>query len=76
MDYTNDGGSKFVVAGKLPVLELFDDERAELISTLRTTGTVGHINRIFSVKFDPVNPNVIYSGGWDCMINIWDARAA
>lgn len=31
MDYSNDGGSKFIVAGKLPVIELFDDERAELI---------------------------------------------
>jgi len=27
------------------------------------------------VKFDPVNPNIIYSGGWDCMVNIWDIRA-
>jgi WD40 repeat protein len=36
--------------------------------------SVGHNNRIFAAKFDPVNPNVIYSGGWDCMINIWDVR--
>lgn len=35
---------------------------------------MGHSNRIFSVKFDPGNPCVIYSGGWDCTVNIWDTR--
>lgn len=34
----------------------------------------GHTNRIFSVKFDPFNPNVVYSGGWDSMVKIWDIR--
>ena len=40
----------------------------------KSTGTVGHTNRIFSVKFDSLSPHVIYSGGWDCMVNIWDLR--
>jgi len=74
LDYSNDGGSKFVAAGKLPLLEVYDDEKVTLIQTLQTTIEVGHNNRIFAAKFDPVNPNVIYSGGWDCMINIWDVR--
>ncbi len=76
MDYSHDGGSKFVAAGKLPILELFDDEKMEIVQTLKLSGTVGHSNRIFAVKFDPVNPNIIYSGGWDCMVNIWDVRAS
>ena len=36
---------------------------------------MGHINKIFCAKFDLGNPNVIYSGGWDRNINIWDIRA-
>jgi COMPASS component SWD3 len=46
----------------------------ERLCDFKTTGTVGHTNRIFSVKFDQNSPNLIYSGGWDCMVNIWDLR--
>lgn len=35
---------------------------------------MGHSNRIYSVKFDPNNPFVIYSGGWDSYILINDIR--
>ena len=34
----------------------------------------GHTNRIFSLKFDNNNENVLYSGGWDETIFIWDIR--
>lgn len=33
-----------------------------------------HFNRIFSIKFDPSNPNIVYSGGWDKSILVHDIR--
>jgi hypothetical protein len=54
MDYSPDGGSKFVAAGKLPQLEVYDDEKLQLITELKTVGSAGgHTNRLFCVKFDP-----------------------
>lgn len=34
----------------------------------------GHSNRIFALKFDDANENVLYSGGWDETIYMWDIR--
>jgi len=57
------------------VVEIYDEETLERICDLKTAnGKGGHTNRIFSVKFDPVMPNVVYSGGWDCVVNVWDIR--
>jgi WD40 repeat protein len=55
-------------------LEVYDDEKLARICDLKHNGTNGHTNRIFSVKFDPTMSNVVYSGGWDCIVNIWDLR--
>lgn len=35
---------------------------------------VEHFNRIFSVKFDPTNKNILYSAGWDKMVITHDLR--
>ena len=58
MDYsTTDGGARFAAAGKLPVVEIYDDERLERVCELKgAAGQKGHSNRIFSVKFDPIMP--------------------
>jgi WD40 repeat protein len=55
-------------------LEVYDDEKLARICDLKHNGTNGHTNRIFSVKYDPTMANVVYSGGWDCIVNIWDLR--
>jgi len=34
----------------------------------------GHSNRIFCVKWDPNNPNVLASGGWDNTVVLYDVR--
>lgn len=34
----------------------------------------GHSNRIYAVKFDPMNEFIVYSGGWDSYIVINDLR--
>lgn len=36
--------------------------------------TKGHSNRIFCIKYDKYNKNLIYSGGWDANIFVWDTR--
>lgn len=30
----------------------------------------GHTNRVFALKFDPNNPNILYSGSWDCYVSL------
>ena len=34
----------------------------------------GHSNRIFCVRFDSTNSNIIASGGWDNTVQIYDIR--
>lgn len=34
----------------------------------------GHSNRIFSVKFSPLDPNMLVSAGWDNTLYFWDIR--
>lgn len=34
----------------------------------------GHSNRIFCVKFNPMQPNMLVSGGWDGTLQIYDIR--
>lgn len=75
IDHSNDGGKKFVCAGKLPMLEIYDDETLKRVSFFDTGDRIGHVNKIFCAKFDLDNPNVIYSGGWDRNVCIWDIRA-
>jgi len=35
----------------------------------------GHTNRIFSVIFNKNDPTILYSGGWDDTIQMWDLRS-
>ena len=64
-----------MVAGKLPVLEIYDDETNKRIQFYEPTDHIGHINKIFCAKFSTENPNIIYSGGWDRNVIMWDIRA-
>jgi WD40 repeat protein len=34
----------------------------------------GHKNRVFALKFDPQNPDILYSGGWDTQVCMFDLR--
>lgn len=34
----------------------------------------GHSNRIFCVRFDSANQNILASGGWDNTVQIYDIR--
>lgn len=37
-------------------------------------GVPGHSNRVFSVKYNPTDPNLIVSGSWDNTVLLWDVR--
>ena len=85
LDYMPNG-SKFAAAGKKPVIQLFDeDTRKELCilegsrgfgySTKGSESHAGHSNRIFSLKFNPLDPNILISGGWDNTVHLWDVRS-
>lgn len=38
------------------------------------SGEPPHSNKVFCVKFDKEDPNMIVSGGWDYSVKIWDIR--
>lgn len=35
-----------------------------------------HENKIFTARFFPNDPNLVYSGGWDRIVKFWDVRHA
>lgn len=72
----NSGGNRVVTAGSDTHVRLYDDETQEIISVFKEGDEkmVSHFNRVFSVKFDPSDEHLIYSGGWDKIININDTR--
>uniref|UniRef100_A0A7S3NKS8 Anaphase-promoting complex subunit 4 WD40 domain-containing protein n=1 Tax=Aureoumbra lagunensis TaxID=44058 RepID=A0A7S3NKS8_9STRA len=73
-------GDRFAAAGKDPIIKIFDEDTRQLVSTLKggfgfgLKGEHGHSNRIFSLKFDSSDPNILASAGWDNTIQIWDCR--
>jgi WD40 repeat protein len=72
--------SSFATAGLDKVIRLYDYETQKIKSTLQRTTEFGddmipgHTNRIFSLLFHPTDQNLLYSGGWDDSIQIWDLR--
>jgi COMPASS component SWD3 len=55
---------------------VYDEEtrKMELKLSAESSAIPGHTNRVFSVKFDPEDPNIIVTGGWDQKVLIWDIR--
>jgi len=69
-------GEFFVVAGNPFCPQLFDEETFKKVADLSgdNTGKSEHQNRVFSLKFNPYNPNMLVSGGWDNCVYIYDVR--
>mmetsp|Transcript_2690 Transcript_2690/g.4538 ORF Transcript_2690/g.4538 Transcript_2690/m.4538 type:complete len:324 (+) Transcript_2690:20-991(+) len=74
MDY-NPSGTVLAAAGKDRYIRLYDEQTKSLLLKMKESATLcGHSNRIYCVKFNPMDPNMIASGGWDNTIQIYDIR--
>lgn len=75
VDYSSDG-LLFATGGNDKIVRLYDDNTKTLISTLDTLfyQIPKHDNRIFSVKFNSIDTNMLLSGGWDNTVKIYDIR--
>lgn len=74
IDYNTDGNI-LAAAGKDKYIRLYDEQTKSLMCKFKDLGKYpGHSNRIFSVKFNPIDANQIVSGGWDNTIQIYDVR--
>ncbi len=78
VDYRDDG-AMFATAGKDYAVRVYDEATKSILSTLAggritSASSPGHSNRVFSVKFAGIDPNILLSGGWDNTVQIWDLR--
>lgn len=76
LDYFQDG-SQFATAGRDRLVRVYDEATKRLVQSLQggdLKKTAGHSNRVFSLKFHPLEPNILLSGGWDNTVQIWDTR--
>jgi len=75
LDYTA-SGEILASAGKDHIIRIYDDTKKEVVTKL--TGVFeerhGHANRVFALKFNPKDENMLLSGGWDNNVFIWDIR--
>jgi len=71
----SNNGEKIALAGKLPMIEIIDEQKDTKIMELHATTKKGHNNRIFCAKFFPLNHSMVYSGGWDKKVCLWDLRS-
>lgn len=75
IDY-NTNGRQFATAGYDTMVRVYDDITMKCVQELDPfkSGHSGHSNRVFSVKFNKEDPNILISGGWDNNIIIHDVR--
>ena len=71
--------SKFFTAGSDTHFRCYDYEEKKMILDLSRNEfdletTRGHSNRIYAIKCHPTDENIIFSGGWDNTIQMWDVR--
>ena len=71
----NNQGTLFATGGSDTKIRIYDLEKKAPISFLMNQeDNPGHSNRVYNVLFNPEDPNILFSGGWDGNIFIWDLR--
>lgn len=74
IDFSPDG-LLLATAGKDRQVRIFDETTKSMAFSMRQAGELnGHSNRIFCVKFNQSDPNMLVSGGWDRTVQIYDLR--
>ena len=76
IDYAADG-LRFATAGKDYTVRVYDEATKTCVAELcggYTKTSQGHSNRIFSVKFSALDPNILVSAGWDNTVQVWSTR--
>lgn len=73
-------GNIFATGGRDCKIRVYDYQTKKVIADLSRNEfdletTRGHCNRIYSLKFHPDDQNILFSGGWDDTLQIWDIRA-
>ncbi len=62
-------------AGKDHKVRIYDETTKSLAFEMHDLADLpGHSNRVFCVKFNKQNPNLVVSGGWDNTIQFYDLR--
>jgi COMPASS component SWD3 len=76
LDYRSDA-EMFAASGKDHAVNVYDETTKALVQKMGGQGSwkSGHSNRVFSLKFNPNDENILLSGGWDNTVQIWDVRA-
>lgn len=74
IDFTRDG-QFLAAAGKDRHVRIYDESTKSLAFTMKEKGKMlGHSNRIFCVKFNKGDQNILASGGWDNNVFFYDMR--
>lgn len=56
-------------------VRIYDETTKSQVLQMKEKGELpGHSNRIFAVKFNPVNENILCSGSWDNTVQVYDLR--
>ena len=71
----------YATAGRDASVRLYDEQTRQPSATLlpldRYSGATanGHSNRIYALKYSPVDDNLLFSAGWDNTVQVWDVRS-
>lgn len=76
-DFSSDS-STFAVVGSDAIIRIYDGVSFKNVLTLSKDtpeSTLYHTTRIYSTIYDPKNPSILFTGGWDTRVFMWDIRS-